>query len=227
MNKILVFAAHPDDELLGEGATIRRLVNEGAQARAVILGEGMTSRGEKRADTQRAVLDKLKENAERAGKIIGYSSLDFCDFPDNRFDSVDLLSIIKKVLYYVEKYQPDTVFTHHHGDLNIDHQRTYEAVITALRPVNGCKVKEIYCFETPSSTEWDFRYGTKAFTPQIFVDVEKTLPSKLEAMACYLTEGGEFPHPRSLKALEHLAKYRGAIAGMQAAETFELVRKMI
>ena len=174
MKNVLVIAAHPDDELLGVGGTVRRLADEGFCAHAVILAEGLTSRGEQRADTVQSELEELQKDARAAAREVGYTSIDFCGFPDNRMDEADLLDIIKVVSSFVEKYQPDTVFTHHHGDLNIDHQRTCEAVLTACRPVGDYYVKRIYAFETPSSTEWNYRYN-EPFCPNVFFDVTDTL----------------------------------------------------
>ena len=151
MEKVLVVAAHPDDELLGLGGTIRRLANAGKEIHAVILAEGITSRAETRDEADMNELKELREDAQKAAEVVGYQSIEFHDFPDNRMDEVDLLDIIKVVSKYVDKYQPDTIFTHHHGDLNIDHRRTCEAVLTACRPIGDYSVKRIYAFETPST----------------------------------------------------------------------------
>lgn len=226
MERVLVIAAHPDDELLGEGGTIRRLANQGICCRAVILGEGLTSRTDHRADTACSELENLKENARTAAKLIGYSSIDFCDFPDNRFDSIDLLNIIKQIDIYLKRYNPDTVFTHHHGDLNIDHQRTCKAVLTACRPVGKYSVQRIYAFETPSSTEWNYAY-VEPFCPNVYFDVTETLAAKIQAMTCYMSECAEYPHPRSGQALQALAEYRGSNVGIKAAEGFMLLREVI
>ena len=144
MNRVLVFAAHPDDELLGLGGTIRRLVNEGVEAHAVILAEGITSRSDKRELANNDELKELQDDARKAAAIVGYSTIDFCGLPDNRMDGCELLDVIKIVSKYVEHYKPDTIFTHHHGDLNIDHRITCEAVLTACRPVNDYDIKRIY-----------------------------------------------------------------------------------
>nr|WP_288885827.1 PIG-L deacetylase family protein [uncultured Blautia sp.] len=226
LKNILVIAAHPDDELLGVGGTVRRFVNEGAIAHALILAEGLTSRGESRAETNHSELLALQEDARRAAAEIGYSGIDFCGFPDNRMDSMDLLDIIKTVSNYVEKYKPDTIFTHHHGDLNIDHRVTCEAILTACRPVGDYCVKRIFAFETPSSTEWNYCY-TEPFTPNVYVDVSDTLEAKIRGMACYRTESAEYPHPRSAEALRALGKYRGSNAGFKMAEGFVLLRTVI
>jgi LmbE family N-acetylglucosaminyl deacetylase len=226
MKNVLIVAAHPDDELLGVGGTVCRLVNEGVCVRAVILAEGLTSRGDKRADTDQAELEELQKDARAAAKEVGYTSIDFCGFPDNRMDEVDLLDIIKVVSSFVEKYHPDTIFTHHHGDLNIDHQRTCEAVLTACRPVGDYCVKRIYAFETPSSTEWNYRYQ-EPFCPNVFFDVTDTLEAKIRGMACYRTESAVYPHPRSPEALRALGQYRGTNVGVKMAEGFVLVREVI
>lgn len=226
INKILVVAAHPDDELLGLGGTIRRLVNEGAEARAVILAEGVTSRGDKREDTDRSLIGELKKDAGDAAKVVGFKSIEFCGCPDNRMDEMDLLDIIKIVTRYVEKYQPDTIFTHFHGDLNIDHQKVNEAVLIACRPVGDYCVKRIYAFETPSSTEWNYRYA-EPFTPNVYFDVTETLEAKIRGMECYHSESRKAPHPRSPEALRALAQYRGSNVGVEAAEAFMVLREIV
>ena len=141
MKKIIAFAAHPDDELLGERGTIRYLSDKGICVHVVILGEGITSRSDKRQDADSLLLRSIKENARKSASTIGYASIDFCDLPDNRLDGMDLLDIIKIVARYINLYSPDTIFTHHHGDLNIDHRRVCEAVLTACRPTKDCCVK--------------------------------------------------------------------------------------
>lgn len=221
-----MFAAHPDDELLGVGGTIRRLVDEGISAYAVILAEGLTSRGNKRADIEQSELEELQRDARMAAQEVGYTSIDFCGFPDNRMDEIDLLDIVKMVNGFVQKYQPDTVFTHHHGDLNIDHQRTCEAVLTACRPVGGYCVERIYAFETPSSTEWNYRYN-EPFCPNVFFDVTETFEAKIRGMACYRTESTVYPHPRSPEELRALGQYRGSNIGVGMAEALELLREVV
>lgn len=225
ISNILVIAAHPDDELLGLGGTIRRLVDEGAEARALILAEGMTSRGDRRDDMDEALLEELKKDAEGAASEVGYSGIELCGFPDNRMDGMDLLDIVKAITKHVERHRPDTVFTHFHGDLNIDHQRVSEAVLTACRPVGDYCVRRIYAFETPSSTEWNYRYA-EPFTPNVYFDVGGTLEAKIRGMERYRSERREAPHPRSPESLRALAHYRGASIGVEAAEAFMLLREV-
>ena len=225
MKNILVIAAHPDDELLGVGGTIRKLANQGVCCRAVILAEGITSRADKRSDADTNELVELQKDARKAAEIVGYSSIDFCQLPDNRMDGMELLDVIKVVSKYVEKYNPDTIFTHHHGDLNIDHRITCEAVITACRPVGKYGVNNIYTFEIPSSTEWNYTYG-EPFNPNMYVDVSDTVLAKVEGMECYRSESANYPHPRSKEALLALAGYRGSNVGVKSAEAFMVMREI-
>lgn len=226
MKRVLIVAAHPDDEILGVGGTVRALADVGTEVRALILAEGQTSRTERREDTPAGEIAKLRKNAGDAAKIIGYASIEFCDFPDNRMDGVDLLDVVKTVTKYIEKYEPDTVFTHHHGDLNIDHRRVCEAVLTACRPIGECVVKRVYAFETPSSTEWNYT-NVEPFKPNVYFDITKTIEAKANGMNCYESESTEYPHPRSREALYSLAKYRGSNVGMKCAEGFMLLRELI
>lgn len=227
MSTILVVAAHPDDEILGVGATVASRVAAGDTAYAVILGEGQTSRAERREDMAADVIEELHKDTLAAAKQVGYTEVFFENVPDNRFDRMDLLDVVKKVEKLVRQIQPDIIYTHHKGDLNIDHRITYQAVLTATRPMENCPVREIYTFETLSSTEWNFAYGENQFQPDVFVDVAKTFDKKLDAMREYRTELCEFPHPRSLKALEVTAQKWGTVVGKAYVEPFELVRSVV
>lgn len=225
MSKILVVAAHPDDEILGVGATVAKRTANGDAARAIILGEGQTSRWEKREDVPKNVLSELHEDTLNAAKCVGYEKVYFADFPDNRFDSVDLLNIVKYIETVIKEFLPEIVYTHHGGDLNVDHQMTYNAVLTATRPVGDYPVKEIYSFETLSSTEWDFSYQNP-FRPNVFEDVGKFMQIKSEAMRCYHSELCEFPHPRSIKGLNMSAQKYGSVVGQEFSEAFMLIRRV-
>ncbi len=227
MKTVLVVAAHPDDEILGVGGTVARHTANGDKVYALILGEGQTSRGERREDISRDVVERLHENTLESARAVGYSEVLFADFPDNRFDSVSLLDIVKEVERRIGELMPEIIYTHYSGDLNIDHQYTARAVLTATRPIGDCCVKEIYAFETLSSSEWNFDYSAQAaFCPNVFVDITDYYEKKENAMKCYVSELCQYPHPRSLDGMDALSKTRGMAAGMQRAEAFMLVRSI-
>lgn len=225
--RILVIVAHPDDELLGLGATMYRLINEySCQVRVIILGEGITSRSDARDQLKwKNELNVHRENIKTAQKAIGYDSVIIHDFPDNRFDTVALLDIIKIVEKEKRCFDPEVIFTHHGGDVNIDHQLTFEAVFTSIRPMYDEKVQTIICFETPSGTEWRAATDPKHFIPNMFIEVsEEGLQAKIKGMESYEFEKRKFPHPRSPEALRIQAQRWGVAVGKKYAEAFTIVR---
>lgn len=222
--KILIVAAHPDDEVLGCFGTVSKLIKEGYEAYTLILGEGKTSRLDTRKiEENKEQLEILNNEIKKANDIIGIKKCFVHDFPDNRFDSVDLLDIIKVISKIKEEIKPDIVFTHYENDLNIDHKITYQAVITATRPIENESVKEIYSFEVLSSTEWQYPLS---FNPDVYFDIENTLNLKLDAMKCYQSELCLYPHPRSIEGIELNAKYNGMRVGKKYVEAFKLVRRI-
>lgn len=220
--KILIVAAHPDDEVLGCFGTVSKLIKEGYEAYTLILGEGKTSRLDTRkVEENKEQLEILNDEIKKANDIIGIKKCFVYDFPDNRFDSVDLLDIIKVISKIKEEIKPDIIFTHYENDLNIDHKITYQAVITATRPIENESVKEIYSFEILSSTEWQYPIS---FSPDVFFDIQDTIELKLNAMQCYKSELCLYPHPRSLEGIELNAKYNGMRVGKNYVEAFKSVR---
>lgn len=225
-NRVLVIAAHPDDEVLGCGATAARLVMEGNEVHFAILGEGLTSRHADRSAADATQLSALHQHAHAAAAKLGVKSLTLHKLPDNRLDTVPLLDVVKIVEELVDRLKPTVIYTHHGGDLNVDHGVVHRAVLTATRPVAGQPVQQIYAFEVPSSTEWAFQRLEPVFRPNVFVDVTFTLEAKIAAMECYESEARKFPHPRSPEALRAIAMRWGSVAGCGAAEAFELVRSI-
>lgn len=226
MSNILVVSAHPDDEILGVGGTVARHCANGDHVECIILGEGQTSRWDKREQANDDVVKELHKNARMAADILGYHKIQFANFPDNRFDSVDLLDIVKVIENKIKIFRPDIIYTHHGGDLNVDHQRTFQAVMTGTRTVNDYTVKELYTYETLSSTEWNFEKRNK-FLPNVYIDIEPFIEKKISAMKKYKSEICDYPHPRSIEGIELLAKYRGMIVGKKYVEAFELIRKVV
>ncbi len=223
---ILVVAAHPDDEVLGCGGTIARLVKEGNDVYVAILGEGITSRYEQREQADQSLVATLRVKSQHVAECLGAKQLFTFDLPDNRFDTVPLLGVIKLIEDLIAHTQPEIIYTQHGGDLNIDHSIVFRATLTAARPVSGCSVKTIYAYEVPSSTEWAFGKVDPSFQPNVFMDIQGTLELKLKAMSLYEGELREFPHPRSSEALRAIACRWGSVSGCQAAEAFELIRDL-
>ncbi len=225
MDTILVIAAHPDDEVLGCGGTMARLAMEGNDVYTLILGEGVTSRDKKRDRINREKdLGELKNHIIEANKLLGVKKTYTFDFPDNRFDTVALLDIIKAIEEVKGDVSPDIMFTHHHGDLNVDHNITFRAALTACRPIKDESVKEVYSFEIPSSTEWNAPSSITYFMPDYFVDVSKGIEAKNNALKEYKSELRDFPHPRSLEALELNAKQWAIKVGLEVVEAFKTIR---
>jgi len=221
-SRVLCVAAHPDDEVLGAGATMSRLVDEGATVHSFVLGEGI---GARYRDEQpdRAKIAALHSQLARAAEVMGvvphHESL-----PDNRFDQVDLLDIIHMVEEIKREVQPDVVLTHHAGDLNVDHNITARAVLTAFRPLPEEHPVTVLGFETLSSTEWNVASHAASFVPNWFEDAKPGLQRKMDAMAAYSMELREFPHPRSITGIELAARRWGMTVGLHAAEPFILLR---
>ena len=225
--KILVVVAHPDDEVLGAGGTIHKLVKDHRSViKVIILGEGLTSRSKERnTNLYKEELKIHKSNIIEAKNILGYQEVGIYDFPDNRFDTVPLISLIKTIENEKEVFSPDVILTHHYGDLNIDHQKTFEAVITACRPLKNETVQTIITFEIPSSTDWQMESNSKQFKPNLYLSLDKkNVESKVKAMEKYTYEKRNFPHPRSPKGISLLAEYRGMSIGENFAEAFSIVR---
>jgi len=223
---VLVVAAHPDDEVLGCGGTIARLAQEGCDVYIAILGEGVTSRYQRREEADLSLVKALHSRAQKVAELLGAEDLFMYNLPDNRFDTVPLLDVVKIIEELVERIRPQVIYTHHTGDLNIDHVVVHRAVLTATRPTVGQLVREVYAFEVASSTEWAFQQFQPVFRPNVFVDISATLETKVEAMRLYESEIRPFPHPRSSEALRVTAKRWGTFVGFGAAEAFELIRSV-
>ncbi len=221
--RIAVVAAHPDDEVLLAGGTVARHTAAGGEAAILILATGGTGRGGGRGRAK--YVAKLREAARRSAKILGAGRIEFADFPDNAMDTVPLLAVVKRVEKFMNDWRPRTVYTHHAGDLNVDHRLVHQAVLTACRPLPGAMVTEILAGEVNSSTEWAAD-SQALFVPNDFVDIGAGLTKKIAALECYADEIRHWPHPRSRRGVEAAAHWRGAQSGFEAAEAFIIVRRL-
>lgn len=220
--KILIIVAHPDDEILGCGGTSAKLSLEN-QIHILILVDAITSRKDNISESE---LKELKQTTIKATEILGIRDIYFENLPDNSFDSIPLLKIIKKIDAYISKINPDIIFTHHHSDLNIDHRLTFQAVLTCCRPQPNFNHPDIYAFEIPSSTDWQNITGDNIFKPNVFIDISNTINLKLKALESYKSEMQEYPHSRSIKGVKIMAQDWGRKVGRNYVEAFELIRSI-
>lgn len=218
---VLVIVAHADDEALGCGGTISKHTSVGDRVHVVIVADGVTSR----VGAGDGEILRRQQATESARKILGISSNVFLGLPDNRLDSLALLDIVQPIEAIIEKISPEIVYTHHCGDLNVDHRLVHQAVMTACRPMPGCPVREILAFEVMSSTDWS-GVGLLPFTPNLFVDISHQMDAKMRALEAYALEMRVAPHSRSVEHLRHLAQHRGCCMGVDAAEAFMVMRAL-
>lgn len=229
--RIAVVVAHPDDEVLGCGGTLKRHTLEGDEVHTVILADGESSRSLGDMPLSDSEIESQIVNRRAAARevatILGVHQAHFHDFPDNALDTRALLDVIRVVEAHIQQIAPEIVYTHHAGDVNVDHRLVHQAVITACRPVPNHSVRRLLFFETASSTEWQPAHSAQNFLPNWFVDIGATLEHKIAALKCYADEMRVWPHARSYEAIEHLARWRGAMIGCAAAEAFVLGREIV
>jgi N-acetylglucosamine malate deacetylase 1 len=219
--RILVIAPHPDDEVLGCGGAIARHAAQGEDIQVLIMTRGAPDLYP--LDDEATV----RQEAQNAHTILGVSKTHFLDFPAPKLDTIPGYQLADAIATVVRHYQPHTIYLPHRGDIHLDHQKVYQATLVAARPIHQCPVRQLLCYETLSETEWAPPWSDTAFVPTVFVDITDYLDLKLKAMHCYQSELQQAPHPRSLSALEALAKYRGSTVSLPAAEAFMLVRQII
>lgn len=226
--RVLVVAAHPDDEAIGCGGTIARWVKEDVSVMVSFIADGVGSRNDGGSPDENALASRRRA-AEQAIKALGVSRKPrFGDLPDNQLDTIPLLTIVRQIEMLIDQYQPDTVITHHSGDLNVDHQRVHQAVVTACRPQPGHCVRRLLFFEIASSTEWQTPGSSAAaFLPNVFINISNTLDQKVAALQAYHEEMRTWPHARSVEAVVHYARWHGASVGVPAAEVFVLGREIV
>lgn len=225
MKRVLVIAAHPDDEVLGVGGTVAKLTAHGVECHLLIVTDGSSAQYRDMDDLQ-AIIDAKKLETKGCAKILGFKSVHYGEQPDMRLDTTPHIQINQVIERVIDEIQPDTVFTHFWGDVNLDHQNVYKSTLVAVRPVRGQMVKELYCYRVPSSTEWTPNKADTMFMPNVFVDIEQFAEQKYKAFACYSTELRDYPHPRSVQYLRETDNATGLRVGMIAAEEFVLLRKL-
>lgn len=226
MKKVLVIAAHPDDEVLGVGGTVAKLTSEGVECHLLIVTDGSSSQY-RESDHLCEIIEAKKIETKNCADTLGFRSIHYGELPDMKLDMTPHIVINQVIEKVIDELLPDTVFTHFWGDVNRDHQEVYKSTLVAVRPVMGQVVRELYCYRVPSSTEWTPNKADTMFMPNYFVDIEKFAEQKYKAFACYSTELREYPHPRSAQYLREADKAVGLRVGLLAAEEFVMLRKLV
>ena len=226
MKKILVIAAHPDDEILGCGATLLYYQKLGYSIKVIFLSDGKSSRNLKKNEKKKLI--KLRsDQAKKVSKISKFLKPKFINYPDNQLDTIPILKIVQKIEKEIIRFKPSIIFTHYENDLNVDHQIAFKSVLTATRPKSKSFVRKIYCFEIPSNTDFSFKKNkNKIFVPNFYVNIEKYLKKKLELLRIYSGEMKRWPHQRSIKGIKVISNYRGSQIGVKNAEAFVCIRNL-
>lgn len=234
--KVLVIVAHPDDEVLGMGGTIKKHCSENDQLKIIIMSTGIKSRRStnyKKSNTYQIdkkienkmnnQILKLRNDATNASKCLGVDDLQFENFPDNEMDSISLEKITKNIEAIIQKFNPDVLYTHSEFDVNIDHRQIYHATMIAIQKLRFKNIQKFFTFTIPSNFEW---FSQSSFLPNYFVNIKNENSSKIDAMKMYKHEIQKFPHPRSIRVLNAIAEKWGSVSGLKKAEAFQLIMQI-
>lgn len=209
--KVLVISAHPDDEVLGMGGTIKKLSKMKNEIRLCVITEGVTAQY-----SDKKMITVRKESCIKSSKVLGISKVYFLNYPDMKLDSIPNVEINKKLEEIIKKFNPEIVYITPRNDLNRDHRLVHESALVVTRSFTS-NVKQLYCYELPGFVD-------EQFAPNVYVNIDSEFKYKVKALNCYKTEIKNFPHSRSIKSLENLATYRGVQSGMKKAEAFRLIK---
>ncbi len=215
--RVLVFAPHNDDETLGCGGTIAKYADRGHEVYVCEVTSGSNIE----------MVNIIKKEALAAHKVLGVKETIFLDLPVVALKDTPTIEINTRFQDIVNAIRPNVAFIPHRGDMHIDHSEVSKAAMVALRPMDNSQLKGIYAYETLSETEWNIPAVDNVFLPNVWNPIENYLEKKLDAMRCYKTQLKTFPHPRSLEAIEALARFRGSTVGVHNAECFMAVRQIL
>ncbi len=220
VQRALVIAPHPDDEVLGCGGTIARLVSMGCQVEILVVTRGMAPL----FDEDQA--NQVRDEARQAHWLLGVTQTQFLDFPAAGLDGVSRAALNAAVAKSVMTSRPDMLLVPFVGDLHFDHKLVFDAAMVAARPLGPDYPRRILAYETVSETNWSAPYLGPAFQPNVFIDISSHLDQKLDAFACFRSQVRPFPNERSLETLRALAMVRGSCVSCAAAEAFTLIREV-
>lgn len=220
--RVLVIAAHPDDEILGLGGTIAKHTSEGDEVHVLMVTEGASTQYKDRPE----MIEQKKNEIFRVKNILNIADIHFINLPDMKLDTLAHIEVNNPIAKAIHQLRPEIVYTHFYGDVNKDHRVIFDSTMVAVRPSAEYSVKKVICFHTPSSTEWNIQQGHTAFLPNMYVDISRFLDKKLKALDQYKSELRKYPHPRSLESIKILANYWGSHIGAEAAEAFMIVREI-
>lgn len=223
--KVLIIAAHPDDEVYGMGGTMAKMAVQGHEIHVLIVTDGCTAQYADRPDLPE-IIEKKHAEALEANQLLGVKQVHFGTFPDMRLDTVSHVELNQLIEETVDAVQPEMVFTHFYGDVNLDHQMVWRSTLVAVRPFLGQCVRELYCYRVPSSTEWAPQLGHTVFLPNMMVDISGFEDIKERALLAYQTEARSYPHPRSPRYVQETDLVRGLEWGLGPVEAFWLIRKI-
>lgn len=224
--RILVIAAHPDDEVYGMGGTIAKLVAQGCEVHVLIVTDGCISQY-RNEDNLKEIIELKREEARKANNILGVECVHFGDLPDMKLDQIPHIQINYVIEELIQKLKPREVYTHFYGDVNLDHQLVYKSTLVATRPTVGQCVKNLYSYSVPSSTEWSPQLIHSVFMPNVFVEIEPYASRKFKAIKAYTTELRTYPHPRSIESVKRNDVVVGTQCGLRSAEGFMLLRGIV
>ena len=224
--RILIVAAHPDDESFGCGGIILKSKDLGSKIYVLTLGEGVSSRFDVSDIDKNQFKKATKKRQEEAYKCLKFLKIDYYKFENRlctRFDELPILNIVKSIESIIDDFKPSLIFTHNPSEVNLDHRITYQATEIATRPYNKSFIEQIYSYEIPCSGNWVFN---KSFNPNTYVEISKYIQKKIQACKIYKNEMRKYPHPRSLEGIKTIAKFRGLQSGLKLAESFKLERSI-
>lgn len=216
--KVLIIAPHPDDEVLGCGGTIAKHASAGDEVYLCVVTKAYSP------EWPESEVEERKKEVLRVSEILGIKKTYFLDLPTVKLDTLPQKELNEAISQVVNEVRPEIVYVPHRGDVNRDHQLVFDSTMVATRPAHHPFIKKVLAYESLSETEWAAPFAENAFIPNVFVNISRTLETKLKAMSEYKLELKQFPHPRSLEAISALAKIRGTQANLNAAEAFVLIR---